>query len=1110
MNPEAGPPPSPKKRPRPRCNPALLKRLLEDGLTEAEQVALDAHLERCADCRARLERLAAGDAWWDDARRLMARAAGTVHQASAAGASLASPGPPGAGPPGNPPGPPDPEAVLRLLEPSDDPSKAGRLGPYEVIEVIGQGGMGVVLKAYDPSLKRLAAIKVLAPDLMTSPSARMRFAREARAAAAVVHRHVIAIYAVDPEGPLPYLVMPYIAGRSLQERIERTGPLELREILRIGMQTASGLAAAHAQGLVHRDIKPSNILLENGLERVWITDFGLARAADDASLTQSGVVAGTPQYMAPEQARGQAVDFRADLFSLGSMLYAMCTGHSPFRAETAMSVLRRVTEDTPRPIREINPDIPDWLEAIVARLHAKNPADRFSSAAEVGGLLRRCLAYTERPGRRPPPYPPANPPRSERPRAPRPAPSAPPRNTPPAPPGPDPRRHARWAVASAFLTLAALGVLWRWGVPDLSRERGTTNAAPRSHGETPGPSERWALRGRPLPDSPGSVHATAYSPDGKALAVAYDDGTIGLWDLATDERTGTLEGHKGPVWSVAFSPDGATLVSGAGVPGKDDLPGEVKLWDVAAEAEKAVLDGHVGPVYAVAFSPDGRTIASAGSDKTARLWDRAAARKRFTLIGHSDAIRSLAFRPDGKTLATGSLDGTVRLWDPGTGRARLRIEAGQEVRGIAFSPNGTALASTGLAVGGIVRGAGNREGGLKIWDATTGALRKTFKGFAQQFLGVAYSPDGTTLAASSDKDGASGSVTLWDVASGRNEGILPLPRVPSSCAFAPDGQQLAVGVSRPADLPESVWVWDVPRTSARAVVKVQEGRSWFATYSPDGRALAAGGDDRLVKLLDPRTGSIRRSLRGHTGRLQAGAFSPDGKTLATASWDGDTSVRLWDLETGEGRGVLSPGERQIWKVAFSPDGTILVAATGDDFLWFWDPSMPDGRNAIKLGVRGAIALAYSPDGKTLAVGTSLNTIRLVDVARRDAIGTLRGHTDWVRAVAFSPDGKTLASGGSDFAVKLWDVASLSERATLLGPTSHVHDVAFSPDGQSLASVGSDRVLRFWHLATGKPFASLRGHTMDIITLSFAPEDNTVATTGLDGTIRLWDVPAPRQ
>ena len=206
----------------------------------------------------------------------------------------------------------------------------------------------------------------------------------------------MAIHAVDSWKDLPYLVMPYIAGQSLQERVDRDGPMDLKAILRIGIQTAQGLASAHAQGLVHRDVKPSNILLENGVERVKLTDFGLARAVDDASLTQSGVVAGTPQYMSPEQARGEAVDHRSDLFSLGSVMYFMCTGHAPFRASSTPAVLRRVSDEEPRSIRESNPDVPVWLAEIIERLHAKDPAGRFGSAREVADLMERVLAAIQR------------------------------------------------------------------------------------------------------------------------------------------------------------------------------------------------------------------------------------------------------------------------------------------------------------------------------------------------------------------------------------------------------------------------------------------------------------------------------------------------------------------------------------------------------------------------------------------------------------------------------------------------------------------------------------------------------------------------------------------
>jgi serine/threonine protein kinase len=279
----------------------------------------------------------------------------------------------------------------------------GRFGGYEIAGIVGSGGMGVVLKGFETALDRYVAIKVLAPHLATSGAARTRFAREARAAAAVIHENVVSIHRVAEANGLPFLVMPYIAGDSLVKRLDERGPLELHEVLRIGVQIASGLAAAHAQGLVHRDIKPGNILLGSGIERVTITDFGLARAADDASLTRSGVITGTPQFMSPEQARGEPVDARSDLFSLGSVLYAMCTGRPPFRADTAFGVLRRISETDPRPIRELVPQIPEWLAEIVGKLHAKLAADRFQSATEVAQLLGRWLAHIEQPATSPAP-----------------------------------------------------------------------------------------------------------------------------------------------------------------------------------------------------------------------------------------------------------------------------------------------------------------------------------------------------------------------------------------------------------------------------------------------------------------------------------------------------------------------------------------------------------------------------------------------------------------------------------------------------------------------------------------------------------------------------------
>ncbi len=366
------------------AEPQWFLRILEDDLSGAEHAELAAHLEECPDCRRRLDSMAAESELWAGLRLLRegAERRATVGDSKADEAARNL----------------DELVPIGLIEPSSNSEQLGRIGAYDILRIIGRGGMGIVFLARDPSLDRLVAIKVLTPNLALTGSARRRFAREAKAVAAVVHEHVVAIHAVDmtPQG-IPYLVMQYVAGRSVQDLIDSGEPPDLCTILRIGMQAAQGLAAAHAQGLIHRDIKPANILLENGVERVKITDFGLARAVDDATMTQSGIVAGTPQYMAPEQALGDAIDQRADLFSLGSVLYALCTGCAPFRGNSSIATLKRVCEETPRPIASLNPEIPAWLIHLVERLHVKSPEDRYRSAAEVAGLLERCLAHVRQP-----------------------------------------------------------------------------------------------------------------------------------------------------------------------------------------------------------------------------------------------------------------------------------------------------------------------------------------------------------------------------------------------------------------------------------------------------------------------------------------------------------------------------------------------------------------------------------------------------------------------------------------------------------------------------------------------------------------------------------------
>jgi serine/threonine protein kinase len=286
-----------------------------------------------------------------------------------------------------PEAPPLDSARLSFLRRTDRPGFLGRLGNYDVRRVIGYGGMGIVLEALDPVLKRSVAIKMLSPWMVLSEETRSRFLREAQSAAALVHENVVIIHAVEQVEGMPFLVLEHVPGQSLASRLDREGRLPLPEAIRIGSEVAQGLAAAHAKGLVHRDIKPGNILLVEGSGRAKIADFGLAKGADEDAMTIPGTLLGTPEFMSPEQAAGRPANERSDLFSLGVVLYVMATGVSPFRGQSLAETLDRVRACQPQPLHQLDPQIPQWFAALVHRLLAYEPSQRPASAAEVARLL---------------------------------------------------------------------------------------------------------------------------------------------------------------------------------------------------------------------------------------------------------------------------------------------------------------------------------------------------------------------------------------------------------------------------------------------------------------------------------------------------------------------------------------------------------------------------------------------------------------------------------------------------------------------------------------------------------------------------------------------------
>ena len=890
-------------------------------------------------------------------------------------------------------------ASLPRIEP---PSQ---ISHYRIEKQIGSGGMGEVFKAHDEVLRRVVALKML-PAQFTSDTERVRrFEQEAFAASRLNHPNIITIFAITHDRDAHFIVEEIVEGRTLRELLRdpqsnKPQSLELERALDIAIQIARALKAAHTAWIIHRDIKPENVMVrDDGL--VKVLDFGIAKLdgerasffssrdnllsaafqSEESSLTVPGAIMGTASYMSPEQARGEPLDGRTDLFSLGIVLYEMLTG------------IR---------INAVGPEVkfgnvPKELQRILRRALRNDREERYASAGE---FLDDLIEFKRRLERR------------------------------------TTRRLVGLSAVTLVIALAIAGVAAFLSVQETWVEtifRDGHSAAVRRAVFSPNGkllvsvSEDhqvivWdftrRMRLKTLTEHTGPVTTVAFSPDGKWFVTGGQDQTVILWNAATLTKELAWNDQHEPIIRTSFSPDSSLLIyatyngwvaretkSWTKVRDAPDLIGPHgnyvylengrlivssfgTIWDVTS-GEQRTQSAPWGGNW-MALAPDGKRAVIIDPHGFVKTVDHLLTPQSVRVQhAHHDHGRAVDYSPDGKLFATGSE--RVLLWDAATATRIAPLEYDSAVWSVAFSPDGRWLVST------------HGDGSILIWDVANRELEANLRQHSGAVRAIGFSPDGKRLATGGDDH----SVILWDADSGQKQSVLTVHKTRvGAVAFAPDGSWF-VSSDQNGNIIRHDFGRAEPRWNASGN---KDYASYFLTISPDGRFIASS-----FGVYSADDGHSIFLVQNGWHNIYSATFTSDGKRLVGASDSGD--VIVLDTETWELVDRLQWSNTPLVAIGISPDGNHIV--TGGDGKTVRIGTVRPLRQTAVIGQHTARvkAVAFSPDGKQIASAGDDNMVALWDINRRKLLTTIGTHTSPIYALAFSPDGQRLITGEHDRSVR---------------------------------------------------------------------------------------------